>query len=229
MAALPEGVEMKGKSGALHRRVTILALMVGALLGAIAIPAAASTDGQHVIVAHKYSTSATQKFTFAKISSHATPHSAIGPNDTPPSGGCTATVAENVTGNYEDGVLADTVSQYSGAIHCTSSDPDQTMQYMRDLAQLRKDGDVISQADLDQCNHQVPTDSPCVNLLSANTGYCIEALACVGDYSTEMNYAELLPDGWVWTSWPDTCSNSPGNQEIDCDINTGAIYVAPNH
>jgi hypothetical protein len=150
--------------------------------------------------------------------------------DTPPGDGCGATVEFQTTATYVNNALVDTETPYSASIDCGTTGSGQTMRALWAGAELWINSTRGQpEAQPDECSHESSADPLCLDVRSGHVALCFQlTMSCAGHYYAIGGYSLLLPDGWVWTSWPSNCLPlGPGPAELTCQLQTDSYYVSP--
>lgn len=201
----------------------IAALAVAFTTLAVGTAQAATSDNSTDPIVKKYESTAN---TYVGI------RPAVTTLDDPPGQGCNATIQFNTTATYDGttSVLESTETSYSGNVICTTTAAGQTMASLDADANMFINGNLREpDAPNAHCQHFAASDPLCLDVASTSSAFCF-ALSerCDGLYSAAEQYALLLPDGWVYTSWPENCDDlGSGGQELLCNIGTESREIPP--
>jgi hypothetical protein len=148
---------------------------------------------------------------------------AVSPFASPPGGGCTPTIAGQITGNYINGTLSTVLATYQTQVVCTATGPGQSMGALVTTAGLWKELNNIQEG---------PTVN-CVNCLVSPVSeniYTCAGLVCAGGYwVTNVSYLGA-PAGWDWPSAPSGCIGvgpSAPYSAIQCTAISNVVTVSP--
>lgn len=143
----------------------------------------------------------------------------------PPLGGCDwQDLSGTVNAWYTDGILSETNTSYQSSVTCLTTAAGQSMEHMSDHAVALLNSVQSSSGTVDDCNYT--PGNPCTFAFSIGTFPCIGS-ACAGVYQLQHYPTMLLPEGWIWTSWPtDQCTTLAGDRELYC-YTYSTTYTVP--
>lgn len=153
--------------------------------------------------------------------------STVSTYDDPPSGGCWGETSFNTTAYYLDGLLVETDTPYQASVSCEVSSPLETMAFLQaDAGMYINGGKREPDAAPRSCQKFQPSDSICVATVSSSRAQCFVSERCDGLYGSANTFDMLLPEGWVYTSYPPECTLiSP--QEVSCLVGTDLVEIPP--
>jgi hypothetical protein len=175
-----------------------LAIAGACLLLGISGTAIAQAESPETVVNYKLKLdkSSVAQFTQLKAVNARTGQLAA-PFTTPPLNGCDfSQVSGNVRALYQDHALVTTETSYSSSVICSTTAPDQTMDYLSDIAKLFVDSEERAEGNLAQCDY--PAVSSCTAIGSVGYYPCAGDLNCSGAYQIYHYVDLLLPEGWYW-------------------------------
>lgn len=149
----------------------------------------------------------------------------VSPLSIPPQGGCSwANLTGSFTSHYVNGALVGVDGFYQGSVGCTATGPDQSMAHMSNIVRVYRDHVVVSDGSVGECNESLVA---CLFAHSAGEYVCTLYATCAGIYQLMHYPTMLLPDGWVWSSWPPECDAWGGNRELHCTGYSDTVVVTP--
>jgi hypothetical protein len=189
-----------------------------------------SPDGSAVRKVHEFDSGGPSFVTTFKRADAAGGHA--GTLQDPPLGQCYGQINGQVNADYLDGLLEHTESTFYGETWCNTTAPGQSMRHMSatsELHQIVNGSNVVrKEAPTGECSKEQTTDPDCLRAVSTTTDNCFTYTFddCHGTYYASVFYSLLLPDGWVWSTWPPFC-DLVFQTELYCVADTATTYVFP--
>ncbi|HEV8558194.1 MAG TPA: hypothetical protein VGR06_17615 [Actinophytocola sp.] len=134
------------------------------------------------------------------------------------------------TAFYTNGILDGTTTDFDGDIECPSDDPDyphETMANLLAFTELAINSNVVEQGPVSECVHQNIDDQACTLVFSADGHLCAGQANCAGTYQVLLDADMILPQGYLWTSWPEDECTLVTSRVLSCVFFTDVVVVDP--
>lgn len=215
--------ELRIKWGEMMRRLTMISAISAIALICFSTSATAEEgDGSNAVPVKT-----SRLFKATKKTGEISIRSTAAKDDVPPSGGCWGQTSFSTTATYINGLLAETDTPYQGSVSCQVSNSAETMAFLQaDVGMYINGNQRQPDAAPSSCQRFQPSDPVCTATVSAGRAECFISERCDGYYGSANTFDMLLPEGWVYTSYPSECTLI-APQEVSCLVKTDLVEIPP--
>lgn len=204
--------------------------IVGLLAATVAVasPATATpspTQPNTPSVVHKSATVTESTVATARRAPGITPSTAAAVTPPPT---CKQDLTLKMNWTYENGVLTTTTAEADSTVSCVPAHAGQTMQSLSTVNGLVKNAKSVKTPATKQHPCTYHGTDPCT-IATGDLFYVCGGASCSGYYLATATATETLPTGYIWASYPSSCTPLNAKRTIICAVYTDpTIHVAPS-